>query len=288
MFCDFSHLSKSAVPTCYRSTLNYSLTTAPLLPEYALWPCLPPPALPSELSTLKAIDGWACFDWFWIHLNIAVGEFSADVTEFTCWGRGGCWQKGKEFQWEKELEGRERWWGETSRPSWWERIRGRAENGKCSTDGDGREAHVWLIPQAVLSSGFLSGKWLSEICLARKSNCCTCDGLKKMMNLILCFRPRKLRGLDFSRNHVLPTISTLLSAQADGRTGLAQTHNSDRHGKGSFHLRGTEKYHQTHAGLYKARCYVRLHWSLPRAEGPSIPKRADEISRGGLGEVKMT
>lgn len=156
MFCDFSHLSKSAVPTCYRSTLNYSLTTAPLLPEYALWPCLPPPALPSELSTLKAIDGWACFDWFWIHLNIAVGEFSADVTEFTCWGRGGCWQKGKEFQWEKELEGRERWWGETSRPSWWERIRGRAENGKCSTDGDGREAHVWLIPQAVLSSGFSS------------------------------------------------------------------------------------------------------------------------------------
>lgn len=105
MFCDFSHLSKSAVPTCYRSTLNYSLTTAPLLPECALWPCLPPPALPSQLSTLKAIDGWACFDWFWIHLNVAVWEFSADVTEFTCWGRGGCWQKGKEFQWEKQLEG---------------------------------------------------------------------------------------------------------------------------------------------------------------------------------------
>lgn len=45
-FCDFSHLSRSAVPTCYRSTLNCSVTTVPLLPEYALWSCLhPTPAL---------------------------------------------------------------------------------------------------------------------------------------------------------------------------------------------------------------------------------------------------
>lgn len=88
--------------------------------------------------------------------TLCIWEFTADVTEFTCWGRGGCWQKGKEFQWEKQLEGRERWWGATSRPIWWERIRGRDENGKCSTDEDGKEAHIWLIPEAVLSSGFSS------------------------------------------------------------------------------------------------------------------------------------
>lgn len=94
-----------------------------------------------------------CFESTW---KLRVWELSADVPEFTCWGRGGCWQKGKEFQWGKQLEGGEMSLLTTSRPSWWERVRGRAGNGKCSTDGDGREARIWLIPEAVLSSGFCS------------------------------------------------------------------------------------------------------------------------------------
>lgn len=102
--------------------------------------------------------------------TLRVWKFNADVTDFTSWGKAGCWQKGKEFQWEKLVEERKRWWGGTSRPSWWwERIRGTAENGKFNTVCVWRHV-IWLVPEAALSSEF--------------SSCLKSDLVKKMRSVL--------------------------------------------------------------------------------------------------------
>lgn len=175
-----------------------------------------------------------------------VWKFNADVTEFTSCGKAGCWQKGKEFQWEKLVEERERWRGETSRPSWWwERFRGRAENGKLNTVCVW--APIWLVPEAVLRHGF--------------SSCLKSDLVKKMKSVLQrqilvvhvmgwkswwtwsCVPDHGNWGLwlfkgvtPFLPRHLFPSALPVCS-----RMGLAQKQNSDGCGKGRFSTWGNLK-----------------------------------------------
>lgn len=157
---------------------------------------------------------------------------------------------------------------------------------------------IWLVPEAVLTSGF--------------SSCQKSDLVKNRKPLLLgkipvvhvmgwkswwtwsCVPDHGNLVFGFLKKSCLsfPPFPPWSPAQAN-KMGLAQKCNSDRLEKGSFQPEGTGKYHQTHVGLHKVRRCVRPSWSLPHVEGLSTPASLSPATglvpsgRGGSGEVQL-